>query len=225
MQPTRNTQATLVDLLERILDKGLILNADVIINVAGIPLLGINLKAALAGMETMLKYGIWQDWDEAQRAFAAQEMRVKGGKALPLGSGEQVVLKVFASYWYSNGIIRTWRRGHLYVTSERIFIFRKEPPEILFEVPLADIESITIEKRKGITGKETNYLHLLHRSGEVAQIHSADADVVKEAIMGQLDKLGIKPENEPIAVLEASSTATRHTARVPGVRNIDFMRS
>lgn len=83
MQPTRDTQATLVDLLERILDKGLILNADVIINVAGIPLLGVNLKAALAGMETMLKYGIWQDWDEAQRAFAAQEMRMKGGKALP----------------------------------------------------------------------------------------------------------------------------------------------
>jgi len=70
MEPTRGTNATLVDLLDRMLDRGLILDADLIINVAGIPLLGVKLKACLAGMETMLKYGIWQDWDEAQRATA-----------------------------------------------------------------------------------------------------------------------------------------------------------
>ncbi|OGO23521.1 MAG: hypothetical protein A2Z28_05315 [Chloroflexi bacterium RBG_16_51_9] len=73
MQPTRDTHATLVDLLDRVLEKGLVLNADLIINVAGIPLLGVNLRAYLAGIETMLKYGIWQDWDEAQRAIAAGE--------------------------------------------------------------------------------------------------------------------------------------------------------
>lgn len=78
MGPTRNPQATLVDLLDRILDKGLILDADLIIHVAGIPLLGVKLKAALAGMETMLKYGIWEDWDEAQRAVATEEQRHKG---------------------------------------------------------------------------------------------------------------------------------------------------
>jgi hypothetical protein len=73
MKPTRDTHATLVDLLDRVLEKGLVLNADLIINVAGIPLLGVNLRAYLAGIETMLKYGIWQDWDEAQRATAARE--------------------------------------------------------------------------------------------------------------------------------------------------------
>jgi hypothetical protein len=75
MNPTRDTHATLVDLLDRVLDKGLILDADLIVHVAGIPLLGVKLRAALAGMETMLKYGIWQDWDEAQRAIAAEEYR------------------------------------------------------------------------------------------------------------------------------------------------------
>lgn len=73
MQPTRDTHATLVDLLDRVLEKGLVLNADLIINVAGIPLIGVNLRAYLAGIETMLKYGIWQDWDEAQRAIATRE--------------------------------------------------------------------------------------------------------------------------------------------------------
>ena len=77
MEPTRDTHATLVDLLDRILDKGLMLDADLIIHVAGIPLLGVKLRAALAGMETMLKYGIWQDWDEAQRSIATRERQQK----------------------------------------------------------------------------------------------------------------------------------------------------
>ncbi|MBI4304269.1 MAG: gas vesicle protein [Chloroflexi bacterium] len=73
MEPTRDNQATLVDLLDRVLSKGLILDADIIIHVAGIPLLGLKLKAALAGIETMLSYGIWEDWDKAQRAIASEE--------------------------------------------------------------------------------------------------------------------------------------------------------
>jgi len=78
MEPNRDTRATLVDLLDRILDKGLMLNADVIISVSGIPLLGINLKAAIASVETMLRYGMWEDWDKAQRAIATEERRRKG---------------------------------------------------------------------------------------------------------------------------------------------------
>jgi hypothetical protein len=77
MQPTRDTHATLVDLLDRVLDKGVILDADIMIHVAGIPLLGVKLQAALAGMETMLKYGMWEDWDKAQRAIATEEYRRK----------------------------------------------------------------------------------------------------------------------------------------------------
>jgi hypothetical protein len=63
MRPTNARHATLVDLLDRVLEKGLVLNADLVIHVAGIPLLGVNLRACLAGVETMLKYGIWRDWD------------------------------------------------------------------------------------------------------------------------------------------------------------------
>ncbi|MGB8657695.1 MAG: gas vesicle protein [Candidatus Zixiibacteriota bacterium] len=69
MEPVRNTNATLVDLLDRILDKGLVIYADVIVSAAGIPLIGVNLRAALAGMETMLKYGVMVDWDEKSRAW------------------------------------------------------------------------------------------------------------------------------------------------------------
>lgn len=82
MEPTRDKHATLVDLLDRVLDKGLVINADIIITVADIPLLGINLRAALAGMETMLKYGIMKDWDETTRAQARMEkIRTRNIKA------------------------------------------------------------------------------------------------------------------------------------------------
>jgi len=75
VNPTRDTHATLVDLLDRVLDKGLLLDADIMIQMAGIPLLGVKLRTALAGMDTMLKYGIWEDWDEAQRAIASKETK------------------------------------------------------------------------------------------------------------------------------------------------------
>ncbi len=68
MLPERNTKVGLVDLLDRVLDKGIVIAADVIISLADIPLIGLNLRAALASVETMLDYGLMADWDEAQKA-------------------------------------------------------------------------------------------------------------------------------------------------------------
>ncbi|MEW6540466.1 MAG: gas vesicle protein [Bacillota bacterium] len=72
MRPVRDTRATLVDVLDRVLKKGLLINADVIISVAGVPLIGVSLRAAVANIETMLSYGIWEDWDAAHRAVAGE---------------------------------------------------------------------------------------------------------------------------------------------------------
>jgi len=58
--PQRNPNGTLTDLLDRVLDKGLVIHADVIVLMVGIPLIGVNLRAALAGMQT---------WDERIRAW------------------------------------------------------------------------------------------------------------------------------------------------------------
>ena len=74
MEPTREVHATLVDLLDRVLDKGLVIEADIVISLAGVPLLGISLRAALAGMETMLKYGLMKDLDKQIRMSAQSEL-------------------------------------------------------------------------------------------------------------------------------------------------------
>jgi ribosomal protein L37AE/L43A len=48
----------LADAIDRILDKGLVINADIIIDVAGVELLGIKIRAALASFETAARYGL-----------------------------------------------------------------------------------------------------------------------------------------------------------------------
>ena len=73
MEPIAQPQTTLVDLLDRILDRGLLLNADIIISLAGVPLIGLNLRAALAGMDTMVKYGLLQEWDRNIRLGSGAE--------------------------------------------------------------------------------------------------------------------------------------------------------
>jgi hypothetical protein len=49
---------TLVDVIDRILDKGLVINADITVSVAGVELLGVKIRAALASFETAAKYGL-----------------------------------------------------------------------------------------------------------------------------------------------------------------------
>lgn len=204
MEPTCDTKATLVDLLDRILDKGLMLNADVIISVAGIPLIGINLKAAIASVDTMLKYGIWEDWDAAQRGIATEERRRKSGE-LPLLEGEEVILKMFGSHWYSNGIYRSWRPGHLYVTDKRVLLRRKEPAEILFEAYYEDIMGFSTERKKNITKKETDYLYIFFKNGEIAKLHPTDALFVKDAIFEEMNKLGLFYEEMEPPVMDENA--------------------
>lgn len=86
--PKAYRRATLVDLLDRVLDKGLFLRADLVISLAGVPLIGATLSLAVAGTETMLKYGILSDWDEAIRAVSPEQRELLKGRHLsgvPLG--------------------------------------------------------------------------------------------------------------------------------------------
>ncbi|PCR91064.1 gas vesicle protein GvpM [Natrinema ejinorense] len=66
MRPRRDDES-FVDVIDVLLRDGAILRADVIVSVADIPLLGIKLTAAIAGMETMNEYGIFEEWDTTRR--------------------------------------------------------------------------------------------------------------------------------------------------------------
>lgn len=191
MEPIRDTHATLVDLLDRILDKGLVINADLIVSVAGIPLIGINLRAALAGMETMLKYGVMQAWDERTRAWE-REHRKRREPAL--AQGEELIQRIFGSYYYSKGIYAAWRSGTFYLTNKRLFLYNRDFDEVIFQTPLEEITDLAVKREKHFTGKQREELYLLLNTDEVARLHTADVTQLKALIEEAMDKIGVAPE-------------------------------
>ncbi|WP_078843439.1 gas vesicle protein [Streptomyces albus] len=58
LEPQRGGEGSLAHVVETLLDKGLVLNADIMVSVAGVELLGIRLRAALASFETAARYGL-----------------------------------------------------------------------------------------------------------------------------------------------------------------------
>ena len=54
----QRSEDTLIALVDRLLDKGLVINADIAVSLAGVELLGIKLRAALASFETAAHYGL-----------------------------------------------------------------------------------------------------------------------------------------------------------------------
>jgi hypothetical protein len=89
IQPTRSGAVTLADLVDRILDKGLVINADITVSIAGVELLGVKIRAAVASFETAARYGLefpsgtkidTQAWRQIEREM---EFCPKCNKRLP----------------------------------------------------------------------------------------------------------------------------------------------
>ena len=58
LEPTRDRGDALANVIDAVLDKGLVINADIAISLAGVELLGIKVRAALASFETAARYGL-----------------------------------------------------------------------------------------------------------------------------------------------------------------------
>ena len=174
MKPEREN--TLVDILDRLLNKGVILNADVIISVAGVPLIGITLKAALASIETMLDYGMMEAWDESTREWYKKDLTSRNGR-IPLIEGENISRSMFGYLWSSHGIIHEWRPGTWHLTNMRLFLWREE---MLFEIALNKIRGFKVMTEIHLN-MERNVLILEHRDGPV-RIYVSDILGFKEAV-------------------------------------------
>lgn len=63
-------EASLIDLIDRILDKGLVVHGDITLAVSGIELLSLKINLVLASIETAKKYGIelpWEKWERERK--------------------------------------------------------------------------------------------------------------------------------------------------------------
>lgn len=80
-KPTRD-QGDLAEMLETVLDKGVVINADIAVSVGDTELLGVKLRAAVASFETAAKYGMefpgGTDMNRVREAADIDEMPADG---------------------------------------------------------------------------------------------------------------------------------------------------
>ena len=208
MEPQRNTNATLVDLLDRVLDKGLVIQADLIVSVAGVPLIGVNLRAALAGMETMLKYGMMQAWDERTRAL---EGIYRSEKKMSPVHEEDIILKMLGAYHSDKGIYTAWRYGHICLTRGKLLLYHGGFEKVLFNTPLENIKGLAIRTGEKFTGEERDELCLLLEGDRITRLSALNVSQLKEAIEKRMNEMGLVLETDrafPIAEEMAESFLT-----------------
>ncbi|WP_049934347.1 gas vesicle protein GvpM [Haloplanus natans] len=70
MEPTKTETHALVEFIDVLLRDGAVVQADIVVTVADVPLIGISLRAAIAGMATMTEYGLFENWDRSRRQRA-----------------------------------------------------------------------------------------------------------------------------------------------------------
>lgn len=58
LEPSREGGDGLAGVIDAVLDKGLVINADIMVSLAGVELLGIKIRAAVASFETAARYGL-----------------------------------------------------------------------------------------------------------------------------------------------------------------------
>jgi len=194
LKPTR--ESALVDLIDRILAKGVIVNADLIISVSGVPLIGVNLKAAIAGITTMLDYGMMEAWDEEIRKCA-----LENSEEATLDKNEEIIFKTFASqYCGDTSLGCVWRHGYFYLTNKRLFLFRKKPAKILVEVTLDEINGLAIERKKYLKKEEETLLVLFDNdrsNSNVVALRTDDLRELKRKIEERMEKIRRTAKAQP----------------------------
>jgi len=76
----------LADAIEMILDKGLVIDADIMVSVSGTELLGIKIRAAIASFETAARYGLEFPSGVNLNAPGWRELEVKKAKCPNCGN-------------------------------------------------------------------------------------------------------------------------------------------
>lgn len=181
MMPSRDPRVTLPDLIEVLLDRGVYLNLDLIITVADVPLIGVNLRATLAGLETMLEYGMMRSWDERTRAWVRDSVT----RDLPLEDGEDLVAKMAGGHYRDDDLHASWRPGHLYLTTHRLIAFRRDPQEILWSARLEDVIAVALHREATIGGEDRVRVHVSTVDGATAVLSSVAPERLRDLLAAQ----------------------------------------
>ncbi|HJT09538.1 MAG TPA: gas vesicle protein [Candidatus Nitrosotalea sp.] len=72
-------QLTIVDLIDRILDKGVVITGDITVSIVGVDLLSLKINLVIASLETAKRYGIKLPWEKMQK-LEPKKVHVKSAK-------------------------------------------------------------------------------------------------------------------------------------------------
>lgn len=75
-------EMTIIDLLDRILDKGVVINGDITVAIAGIDLLALKINLVIASLETAKRYGIPLPWEKKEQKAKKQLVHTTNVKRL-----------------------------------------------------------------------------------------------------------------------------------------------
>ncbi|MEU1801217.1 gas vesicle protein [Streptomyces sp. NPDC019937] len=136
MQPRRDGEGSLAHVVETLLDKGLVLNADIMVSVAGVELLGIRLRAALASFETAARYGL--EFPSGTDTETAAWRQTREEKETCPACGKRAPVEQLLNQWCP---WCGWRSAQARALegSEREPLAEREPPD--GREPLAEGES------------------------------------------------------------------------------------
>ncbi len=76
-------QLTIVDLIDRILDKGVVITGDITVSIVGVDLLSLKINLVIASLETAKRYGIklpWEKWEKEQKRLPQKNTTPKSIK-------------------------------------------------------------------------------------------------------------------------------------------------
>ncbi|MEU2891794.1 gas vesicle protein [Streptomyces albidoflavus] len=187
MKPTRDPRVTLDDLVEVLLNKGAVLHLDLIISVADIPLIGVNLRAAIAGMETMLEHGMMRQWDEHTRAWVEGSSARRG---LDLRDGERHVAQMHGGHLLEEGVYTAWRPGTVFLTDQRLVVLRRDPREIMWQADLSTVRTVRPETERSAGGAPRTRVRLELDDDSTALLSAADpralCDLLDRSLPGVL---------------------------------------
>jgi hypothetical protein len=151
-------------------------------------------------METMLKYGIMQAWDERTRAWETEN---RSKKKSAMVKGEEITLKMLGAYHSSEGIYTAWRYGYLYLTNERLFLYHGDFGEVLFETPLKKIQGLAVREGEQLTEKKVREeLCLLLEGNKVCRLIALNVHQLKEALEKRMEETESCPQCGKIALIK-----------------------
>lgn len=108
LAPDRGSDGALSRLVEVLLDKGVVLDLDLLVTVAEVPLIAVNLRAMVAGVETMIEYGVPGLWSTPIADTG------RGGAAAPAAERQDpTAVRATASFAEQRVSGTVWRPGEL----------------------------------------------------------------------------------------------------------------